>query len=154
MPSLIHCVYASAASADFTKNHLETLLVHARTKNQQLGLTGMLLFTAGSFFQVLEGEAATVEAVVTTITHDQRHTHITVITRESIVTRDFAHWSMGASLFTPADLTAIIGTNDFFGDPNCFQQLDHGRVKKLVAAFAAGRWRSHLTNGALHEVQA
>jgi hypothetical protein len=37
---------------------------------------------------------------------------------------------------------AVNGLNDFFEGASCFSELDAGRAKKLLAAFAAGRWRS------------
>jgi hypothetical protein len=43
---------------------------------------------------------------------------------------------------TAKDVAGIIGANDFFGKKTCFDELSAGRAKKLLAAFADGRWRT------------
>jgi hypothetical protein len=61
--------------------------------------------------------------------------------RELIAERDFADWTMGFASVSPEKLRKIPGLNDFFRDGSCFSELDPGRAKKLLAAFAEGRWR-------------
>ena len=53
---LVHCIYASASTVSFTKDEITELLAIAQRNNGALGVTGMLLYEDGSFFQVLEGE--------------------------------------------------------------------------------------------------
>jgi hypothetical protein len=60
---LIQCIYASAAGRAFDTEELAQLLKVARDNNAKLGLTGMLLYAEGSFFQVLEGPAQVVDAL-------------------------------------------------------------------------------------------
>ena len=74
--NLIHCIYASAASREFTPEELEELLVVARKNNEALGVTGMLLYEKGSFFQILEGPAEAVEPLYAKIGADKRHASI------------------------------------------------------------------------------
>jgi hypothetical protein len=52
--------------------------------NKPLGITGMFLYSDGSFFQVLEGEAATVDALYEKLDRDKRHQQLTLIIREPI----------------------------------------------------------------------
>jgi len=54
---LIQLIYVSAATNRFNPAELRELLRLARLKNQQLDVTGMLLYHEGSFLQVLEGPA-------------------------------------------------------------------------------------------------
>ena len=54
MPDLMHCIYASSARHHFETVELTALLHPARKHNDAAGLTGMLLYTEGSFFQVLD----------------------------------------------------------------------------------------------------
>jgi len=142
MASLIHLIYASAAAGAPTETELTELLRMARLNNGRVGLTGMLLYTEGSFFQVLEGEAAAVDAVFATIGADARHTRIVTIIRERIPTRSFGQWSMGYVTATPQEIAAATGLNDFFAQGCCVDQLDAGRAKKLLSAFRGGRWRA------------
>ena len=144
MPDLMHCVYASAATRHFEAAELTALLQAARQHNEGAGLTGMLLYTEGSFFQVLEGTPDAVEALYAKIELDKRHDHVTKIVTEAIPRRSFAHWTMGFSQVTRKELALISGANDFFGDSSCFLGLDSGRAKKLLAAFREGRWRKSL----------
>ena len=54
-------VYASAAVEAFSEVQLVQLLARARTNNERLGVTGLLLYDEGSFLQVLEGDAKVIE---------------------------------------------------------------------------------------------
>lgn len=145
MADLIHCIYTSTAKAGFSAAQLAELLRRARVRNQAAGITGMLLYSERSFFQVLEGNVGDVDACYTRIQLDPRHGKVTRIIRETIARRSFGDWTMGFSEVAPNALNEIDGLNDFFGDKSCFDGLDSGRAKKLLTAFAAGRWRNTLS---------
>lgn len=142
---MIHLVYASVATQDFSPAQLTELLQKARVENQRLQLTGMLLYSEGNFFQVLEGEPGSVDGMYKKLRLDKRHHQLTLVMREPIAKRYFADWSMGFSSVTPQELSEVEGLNDFFHDGSCFVGLDSGRAKKLLAAFAEGRWHAKLT---------
>jgi len=142
MDSLIHCIYASAARSAFSDPELVALLKQARATNAGQGITGMLIYAEGSFFQVLEGEAEVVDSLYTKILADPRHEKITQIIREPIPARAFGDWTMGYSVMSREDIEAIEGMNDFFGTAFCLTQVDMGRARKLLSSFLAGRWRS------------
>ena len=113
----------------------------ARRNNAALGVTGMLLHDRGSFFQVLEGPAATVDALYARIAADARHAEIVRIIHEPVARRSFGQWSMG---FVQADdelLRSVEGANDFFRGGTALSAIDSGRARKLLQAFGAGRWR-------------
>jgi hypothetical protein len=141
---LVHCIYVSAASQSMGEDELASLLSHARENNGRLGLTGMLLFSEGSFFQVLEGEVETVERLYVRIAADPRHRQVTKVLQEPIAERAFASWTMGFLQPSRAQLKILIGRNDFFGDASCFHGLDDGRAKRLLEAFKDGGWRVRL----------
>ncbi|MEP6502197.1 MAG: BLUF domain-containing protein [Betaproteobacteria bacterium] len=145
MSSLIHCVYCSAATRPFTAADLGELLRLARLNNAQAGLTGMLLYAEGAFFQVLEGPGEAVDSLYRKIELDTRHAQMTRIIHEPIRRRLFDDWTMGFSTLSREELETIPGTNDFFGEGKCFVGLDAGRAKKLLAAFRSGRWRQTLS---------
>ena len=145
MPDLMHCIYASAAARSFETDELTALLQAARNHNDGAGLTGILLFTEGNFFQVLEGAPDAVNALYARIEVDKRHRQVTKIIAEAIPSRSFAQWTMGFSQVSRKELAVISGTNDFFSGSSCFVGLDSGRAKKLLAVFREGRWRKALT---------
>ncbi len=142
---LIQCIYASAASRDFETVELAELLQAARENNAKLGLTGMLLYAEGSFFQVLEGQPDVVEALYAKIESDRRHDQVTLVIKEPIPKRYFDAWTMGFYEGSRAELVGMSGVSDFFGKGRAEISVDAGRAKKLLAAFRDGRWRKKLT---------
>ncbi|MBK6660021.1 MAG: BLUF domain-containing protein [Proteobacteria bacterium] len=139
--SMIHCIYASTASRAYRPQELTDMLNDARARNLARGVSGILLYIDGNFFQVLEGEASVVDALYARIARDERHTRVTTIMREPIARRAFADWSMGFAELGPSELGETLGLNDFFDSGSCLATLTPGRAKKLLTAFAAGRWR-------------
>ncbi len=141
---LVHCIYASASTVSFTKDEITELLAIAQRNNGALGVTGMLLYEDGSFFQVLEGEKDNVSALFKKIALDKRHSKVIKIIQEPIQERAFSNWTMGYSGITRYELSAIDGLNDFFTSKQCYTDLDQGRTKKLLDAFKNGKWRSSI----------
>lgn len=111
----------------------------------------MLLYVDGSFFQVLEGSADAVDALFARIALDPRHRSVVTIIREPISQRAFGEWTMGFANMTREEVITAVGMNDFFGSKTCFDELDGGRAKKLLAAFAEGRWRVRHDSTRAHE---
>ena len=109
----------------------------------------MLLYISGSFFQVLEGDEVTLEKLFAHISLDPRHKNVTKIIQEPIAQRDFGDWTMGFSDGNPSELKMIEGLNDFFRQGNSLTTLEAGRAKKLLSAFAQGRWRARLKGDAI-----
>jgi hypothetical protein len=142
LKTLSHLMYASSAEPEMNDVGLRAILERARTVNSQLDITGILLHTDGSYFQVLEGDAEAIDSLYARIAHDKRHTNVVLIVREPIARRSFADWSMGFASVTSEDVAGIIGANDFFQNRTCFNELSAGRAKKLLTAFADGRWRA------------
>lgn len=141
---LVQCIYASAARHEFGTEALSDLLHVARTNNARLGLTGMLLYAEGSFFQVLEGPVDVVHALYAKIEQDPRHDQMTMIICEPIPKRSFDAWTMGFCAVSGDDLAGLAGVNDFFGQDRKRVGVDAGRARKLLAAFRDGRWRTKL----------
>lgn len=144
--SLIHLIYSSAALTDFSELELADLLTAARNNNEKLGITGMLLYTERSFFQIIEGNSDAIEQLFQIISEDKRHSSVVTIIKEPIAQRSFAEWSMGLANVSPNELGSMVGLNDFFMQASCFGQLDQGRAKKLLSAFKKGRWRAKISN--------
>ncbi len=145
---LSHIIYASTAALEVKSTDLKAILQSARTNNARLGVSGMLLHTANSFFQVLEGDESTLNDLYKIIALDPRHTGATKIIQEPIAARSFSDWTMGFSEGDSAELSGIEGLSDFFQQGDSLTSLQPGRAKKLLAAFAEGRWRARLQGGA------
>lgn len=140
--ALIHCIYSSSATdANLSKESLEEILEQSRLNNAKAGITGMLLYEGGAFFQVLEGEEATIDSIYKKIKKDSRHERVTKLISEPIEERAFGEWSMGYPRVSKKDLSEIGGLNDFFSKGNSFVELEEGRAKILLRAFQKGKWR-------------
>lgn len=78
-----------------TDQELTDLLEQARADNTISQVTGMLLYRAGKFLQVLEGDEAVVEALYKKIEPDSRHYDLQVLLTGQRAKRQFPDWSMG-----------------------------------------------------------
>ena len=141
---LSHLIYTSAAAGPMDTAMLNSVLTTARDNNAVNSVSGMLLYADGAFFQVLEGEEATLEALYQTIAADPRHTSVTRIIHEPIARRDFGQWTMGFVDAATDGATPLEGFNDFFGEATSLVALPAGRARKILDAFSKGRWRSGL----------
>lgn len=110
--TLLELVYVSNAFPDdFPRVELERILASARRRNAELGVTGVLLYQAGTFLQLLEGPADAVRHLYADIIHDDpRHRALVHCWEQSIVARSFPQWWMGyidgGSLSEAADRAA------------------------------------------------
>jgi Sensors of blue-light using FAD len=143
---LVHCIYCSAStSGAFSPADLATLLAECREKNSKAELTGMLLYSEGTFFQVIEGDRSVVENLLERLTKDKRHKRVTKIILEPIEERAFTQWTMAYAKVTRQELAAIPGLSDFFTQGLSYMELGEGRAKTLLRAFKEGAWRPSLS---------
>lgn len=137
-------LYASAATSPMLPADLSALLAKARSNNQRLGLTGILVHHSGSFFQVLEGEHAVVERLFERIRADARHDRVIILSSEQVPTRSFGEWTMGFVEMANERLARTPGYNDLFRRGLEPAQVKPGRVRDMVLAFRDGRFRQYV----------
>lgn len=107
---MYHLMYVSHAKQLFTDDELSELLIKSRKNNNNLGITGMLIYRDGNFIQVLEGEEESVKNLYSIIQADKRHDGEIVICEGEIPQRQFGNWAMDfryyskKDLFTPAEM--------------------------------------------------
>ena len=94
MSDLYTLVYVSTATRALVLDDIGRLLEKARQRNLDLDVTGVLLYSDGSFMQCLEGPAARLASVYDTIKSDSLHFGIIDLVREPIAARSFSEWSM------------------------------------------------------------
>jgi hypothetical protein len=87
-------VYCSQASVPFSDAELRLLADAAAAHNQEVGVTGYLQFENGRFIQYIEGEGATVTALMESIARDRRHRILHVLYDEDVPMRRFPSWHM------------------------------------------------------------
>ena len=146
---LVQLIYCSAASQSFDRADLTQILEASRRNNMRNGITGMLLHSGGSFFQVLEGEDARIDELMATLERDPRHHRVTVIIREPIAERSFPDWSMGYADVSSIETGELAGVPEAETSPRPLSTIPAGRARKLMEAFKKGRWRSRVSDNFL-----
>ncbi len=142
MIMLHQIIYCSSAKISFDEAQLKSLVLHARDKNEYLGITGVLLYSEGTFFQVLEGSPPLVGALMKEITNDHRHTNISIISNQSISTRSFPDWTMAYAGVSPSEISSVLSPNDESQDPSLLTNLKEVHALKLMQCLMSGQWHS------------
>ena len=136
---MLQLIYASAATRNFSHAELIALLVKARPNNTTLGITGMMLYHAGSFIQVLEGEEGPVKTLFSAIGKDKRHTNVKIIFSDTIDEREFSDWSMG--FFNTEDNNTLPDGFLNYASEVKARTINKTRAKKVLKMFQEGVWR-------------
>ncbi len=111
---MIRLVYASTAKKDWNSTELLGLLKKCRINNSAKDISGILLYSNRTFFQILEGDDDIVESTFKRIKQDNRHKDVTLIEKKDILERDFPYWSMGFPKLNKNDLDQIEGLEDVY----------------------------------------
>lgn len=95
LPLLYHIVYCSRATGEMDAAALERIVATAHRHNPVHGITGMLVFGSGVFFQWLEGPREPVMALMDRLRADPRHDAIVELSEvEEVRERLFPQWDM------------------------------------------------------------
>jgi len=78
-----------------TDNELIDILKVARSRNAENDVTGVLLYSDGTFIQVLEGGADRVDQVFESISNDKRHKNLIKLVDSNLDKKHFPDWNMG-----------------------------------------------------------
>jgi hypothetical protein len=141
---MIELIYASSATIHFDHAELVRLLQKARERNTALSVTGMLLYEAGSFLQVIEGEERAIELLYQRIAIDSRHKRLMKLSQSPIAKRNFGEWSMGfADVGGNAhDVNPIMARG--FSPAVFLRGESPSKAKEVLMAFREGRFRTHV----------
>ena len=85
-------IYSSAMPFDI--HDMEDILTKARTRNEALDITGVLIYVEGVFIQVLEGEKDRVLELMRSIESDPRHNALKLFYQAELSCRTFDAWRM------------------------------------------------------------
>jgi len=91
---MFELLYTSVAPQSLSEDQLMDILINARIKNKELGITGLMIYHDREIMQILEGEKTAVKALFQTIYEDKRHTSVGVFYEGNIKERAFNDWSM------------------------------------------------------------
>jgi hypothetical protein len=94
---LYQVLYSSVATKHFGALAMRDLLAHARTRNSERGITGVLIYYPATreIVQVLEGEKAAVLTLMQQLRADPRHRHFAIHLEALVYSRALGAWPMG-----------------------------------------------------------
>ncbi|WP_026837742.1 BLUF domain-containing protein [Gillisia sp. JM1] len=76
--------YVSSVNSNLTEDDILKVLKYTRNWNNDNGITGILLYSDGNFFQVLEGEKDLLKSLLSRIEKDERHYNVMVIFEKEV----------------------------------------------------------------------
>jgi hypothetical protein len=100
--------YVSSEAFPLGPHDIEAVLVDARRRNREHGITGVLLHNAGNFMQFIEGTPAGVEVVYQHIRASKRHHGLIELTDHLADAREFPTWAMGSVQVSASQLVNIV----------------------------------------------
>ena len=93
-------IYKSRANQRIDWDLVQKLIRKSEEKNQDAGVTGVLLATASHFLQVLEGSFDEVNELFMQIVRDPRHDQVQLIAFDCVESRLYGGWAMhGVGVF-------------------------------------------------------
>jgi len=98
---------AAKLHSTWTKRRSKKIFATAKRHNPRFGITGLLVFGSGIFFQWLEGPRDNVTSLFKMISADTRHSDVVLLTKEDeFRERLFPTWDM--ELVVAEDISAVL----------------------------------------------
>lgn len=93
--SLYNLIYCSLAAPSMQPSEVSKIIATAKHYNPRYGITGLLVYGSGIFFQWLEGPRDNVSSLMKIIADDPRHLNVVVLSEEDEMRdRLFPDWDM------------------------------------------------------------
>ena len=92
--ALLEIVYSSETPTPLDGDEVRALLDHARKKNAEWNVTGLLCYDHQRFLQIIEGETDVILDLFHAIQNDPRHTNVRILHEGDIEQRAFSDWKM------------------------------------------------------------
>ena len=106
-PLLYNTVYCSRATAGVDAAVVDSIIKSSHRNNPEYGITGLLVFGSGIFFQWLEGPRDNVISLMERLKTDPRHENVVLLTEsEEVRERLFPDWAM--ELVTTTDIRDVL----------------------------------------------
>jgi Sensors of blue-light using FAD len=107
IPNLYNLVYTSRAVASVDDAEVARIIEASQKNNPRQGITGLLVYGSGIFFQWLEGPRDNVTTLMAAIRADRRHDTVVVLSEtDELSERVFPDWSM--ELVTTEDIRDVL----------------------------------------------
>ncbi len=129
-------VYISTATKKFNEaTDIDGILKVAHVFNKTQNITGMLVYKAGIFLQLLEGPEKEVESLMSKISKDERHSNVKILLKQKDNPRLFGDWTMGYRKLQEVELDEI---NKFLDWNKMFEVsavITNENILKLLKVF-------------------
>jgi hypothetical protein len=135
-----YIVYMSTSVRLLSDTELNALLQQCRENNQEHNLTGMLLYSDGTFVQVLEGDSERVDDTYAKIMEDDRHKNIIKLDEGKLDKRLFPEWNMGFRYVKVGDLAEFNGYIHPIDQSQWLNKTDHPAVYILKTFVETNRF--------------
>jgi hypothetical protein len=97
---MVRLVYASTFNAEVDPAELKNIHENARKNNNEIDVSGILIFGNNYFLQCLEGGRTNVNKIYEKISKDSRHKDLIILGYEECHSRMFEKWSMKLLILT------------------------------------------------------
>ena len=105
--SIHNIVYCSQFAQHIDKESIDHIIASSKHNNPRFGITGLLVFGSGFFFQWLEGPKDNLTNLYEIISADPRHTNVVLLTKEDeFRERLFPNWDM--ELVKSEDISTVL----------------------------------------------
>ncbi len=128
-------LYVSVADPDVGSDAIHSIVSHSQKRNATDRITGIMLYNGSNFLQLIEGDAAVIDACYARIQRDPRHSGVATLREEPITVREFPEWAMRFSLIEQPAENTLTGIRDA-GAPRA-ETLD--RIAAFVGLNRRGR---------------
>lgn len=91
---LLRLTYISRTKDSLSSQQLDDILRTARLKNQERGITGVLVFNRDFFLQCIEGSRASINGLLNALVKDDRHYDLQIVQAVEVDERHWGEWSM------------------------------------------------------------
>lgn len=138
-------MYYSTARREFSERELQDLLEVARANNSRCGVTSLLLYGDGVFFQVLEGPETAVKSQFAKICEDSRHHAIVVAAERTVEQRSFGDWTMACMPFNQRERKNLLRLKRLVQEDGGLKHDDDSLIASLINSFVSTRgWQDHI----------
>ncbi|GJE17288.1 BLUF domain-containing protein [Methylobacterium marchantiae] len=138
LPALYHFVYCSRAADGVDDAEVGRIVESAQRHNLARGITGVLVFGSGIFFQWIEGPAAQMQNLIASLHDDSRHHDIVTLSQsEEERERLYPNWDMekveaeDIRLVLQDALESTDDKDNVAALTRIIQQLDSGPIHSL-----------------------
>ena len=145
LPNLYNLVYCSRAAAEVDDATVARIIATSQRRNPAWGITGLLVFGSGIFFQWLEGPREQILQLMSLLETDSRHEQIVLLSEnEEVRERMFPDWAMElvtADHIREVLVDALESTTDAGpaeGLTRLLAQLDGGPLEDLATRRTLG----------------